>query len=516
MHARAPVFRETFKDLWKDVNGFYSKPPPQESRKGRSCPDDYYGLHNEGKVRSQNLYKRYAQKTGCVCVRHGIYWGKGKHRNGTNWKAFAPEAEHIFSYHIQMRKKKACAPLCLRPIAKDGTCPPVDRVEARFEGGADRKERRAYAFHETLAATSPPRRCKVEGTRRLSYEKWQLWQLDKGEAMMRLGGLAATLAGREEPPMEWTVQRDDVQDLRWLANGTRKEVWAGRAHDRKVILKRLVRSRRNGRATNPASDQRHRAELLGELYFLEWLRGAPGIPELLGAWAEAGGPAYVVSDGGESYATKFPTDGRLVRTEPIDGPTAFALAASLLDCFRSFAEIGGYFLDDLSPHQFAVRDTTISVIDGPRILSNAPVASYLLAERVAHSIAGFDGRACADDKACPATRHHHSCVGGNSRFANFAGSAAVPVACRDGSVAAPEARGWCIEGNCRPISAKTHVYDVGSRPWALPRLANATTSNRARKFLENLIERMTAADPDARPTLTEALDLLAAKRPHIT
>ena len=240
---------------------------------------------------------------------------------------------------------------------------------------------------------------------------------------------------------------------------------------------------------------------------------------MLGAWKEAGGPVYVVSDGGESYATKFPRDGRsgwLVRTEPIDGPTAFALAASLLDCFRSFAEIGGYFLDDISPHQFAVRDDTISLIDGPRLLSNAPVASYLLAERVAHSIAGFDGRACADDKVCPATRHHHSCVGGNSRFENFAGAASIPRPCRDGSVAAPEARGWCIEGNCRPISAKTHVYDVGSRPWALPRLANATTSNRARKFLEHLIERMTAADPDARPTLTEALDLLAAKRPHIT
>ena len=69
---------------------------PSRIAEGRSCPDDYYGLHNEGKVRSQNLYKRYAQKTGCVCVRHGIYWGKGKHRNGTNWKAFAPEAEHIF------------------------------------------------------------------------------------------------------------------------------------------------------------------------------------------------------------------------------------------------------------------------------------------------------------------------------------------------------------------------------------------------------------------------------------
>ena len=228
---------------------------------------------------------------------------------------------------------------------------------------------------------------------------------------------------------------------------------------------------------------------------------------------------YVVSDGGESYATKFPMDGRLgwlVRTEPIDGPTAFALATSLLDCFRSFAEIGGYFLDDLSPHQFAVRDDTISLIDGPRLLSNAPVASYLLAERVAHSMTGFDGRACADDKACPATRHHHSCVGGNTRFGNFAGTASIPAPCRDGSIAAPEARGWCRNGSCLPLTSKAHVYDVGSRPWALPRLAKATTSNRAQRFLEDLIGRLTAADPDERPTLTEALDLLAAKRPHIT
>ena len=98
------------------------------------------------------------------------------------------------------------------------------------------------------------------------------WELDKGEAMMRLGGLAATLAGRNKEPSEWSVKRDDVQDLRWLANGTVKEVWAGRlANGRKVILKRLVRRHRDGRATSPRSDEVHRGELLGELYFLEWL-----------------------------------------------------------------------------------------------------------------------------------------------------------------------------------------------------------------------------------------------------
>ena len=194
------------------------------------------------------------------------------------------------------------------------------------------------------------------------------------------------------------------------------------------------------------------------------------------------------------------------RTEPIDGPTAFALAASLLDCFRSFAEIGGYFLDDLSPHQFAVRDTTISLIDGPRLLSNAPVASYLLAERVAHSMTGFDGKPCADDKACPATRHHHSCVGGNTRFDNFAGSAAVPVACHDGSVAAPEARGWCIEGNCRPSSAKTHVFDVAAKVWAFPYVLNFVELAPARKLaLRRLQVRMERPLVGDRPHFPAAL-----------
>jgi hypothetical protein len=97
------------------------------------------------------------------------------------------------------------------------------------------------------------------------------WQIDVAEATLRLGGLAATLAGRNNEPSEWSVKRDDVRELQWLANGTVKEVWAGWAHGRKVILKRLVRQHRDGRATSPRSDELHRGELLGELYFLEWL-----------------------------------------------------------------------------------------------------------------------------------------------------------------------------------------------------------------------------------------------------
>lgn len=509
-HARAATFRATFADLWRDTLTFYSKPPPLESRKGLSCPPDYYGDHSVGKVKTANEYLRYSQKTGCTCLRRGILWAKGKHLNGKHRNdTFAPAAEAVFSYHVQRRHKRTCAPLCLGAIRADGTCPPDQRVEARFED--DRKSRREYNYHLTLMPLSAPIGCEASERRLRMHAHWQL---DAPRAGARLEALAASLAGRTTPIAEWSVAQKDVRLLRWLANGTAKEVWAGRAHGRNVIVKRLVRSRhRDGRATSLASNEVHRGELVGEMFFLEWLRGAPGVPALLGAWTDAGVPVYAVSDGGASYAATFPPADKA--PAPMDGPAAFALAASLLDCFRSFAEVGGYFLDDLSPHQFAVRDATVSLIDGPRLLSNEQVWRFL-GGGVTHAMTGFDGGPCADDAACPATRHHHSCVGGNSRFANFAGSAAVPTPCRDGSVAAPEARGWCLKGHCRPITAKTHVYDVGSRPWALPRLARATTSNRAQKFLETLIGRMTAADPDVRPTFTEALDLLAAKLPHIT
>ena len=207
----------------------------------------------------------------------------------------------------------------------------------------------------------------------------------------------------------------------------------------------------------------------------------------------------------ESYATKFPTDGRLVRTEPIDGPTAFALAASLLDCFRSFAEIGGYFLDDLSPRNLQsemllpYRSSTDlgSSRTHPWPLTSSPSVSRTLLP------AGRQGPA-RRRQGLPATRHHHSCVGGNSRFANFAGSAAVPVACRDGSVAAPEARGWCIE---RQLSAdfgedprlRRGVAALGPAP---PRECDDVEPSA--QILGKSYRTMTAADPDARPTLTEA------------
>ena len=43
-----------------------------------------------------------------------------------------------------------------------------------------------------------------------------------------------------------------------------------------------------------------------------------------------------------------PDYARAVERQPL------ALARAVLQCFHSWAEVGGYFLDDFGPHQFAL------------------------------------------------------------------------------------------------------------------------------------------------------------------
>ena len=102
------------------------------------------------------------------------------------------------------------------------------------------------------------------------------------------------------------------------------------------------------------------------------------------------------------------------------------------------------------------------------------------------------------------------------------GAACYPTRCTDGSVAAPEARGWCRGGRCVPVTAKTHVYDLGSRPWALhflaetaARLTDEPAKTAAATVLRDLAARLTARDPEKRPTFSAArvwLDRAVAKR----
>ena len=79
--------------------------------------------------------------------------------------------------------------------------------------------------------------------------------------------------------------------------------------------------------------------LLMELLFLHALRGAPGVPDLYGAWFDDDRVTYVVADGGEPVARKK-------GLKPILGSAPFKaraaahpvqLARSLVACFASWA-----------------------------------------------------------------------------------------------------------------------------------------------------------------------------------
>ena len=118
------------------------------------------------------------------------------------------------------------------------------------------------------------------------------------------------------------------------------------------------------------------AHVVSELYFLESLRGRPGIPTLHGGWLEDDALSYVVADGG-SEVTRYPhahRNGKPGEARPSDAWRDFArkdpmrAARALLECFRSFVDYGGFFLSDFSPHQFTLRGASLFVVDGPDAL----------------------------------------------------------------------------------------------------------------------------------------------------
>ena len=60
-------------------------------------------------------------------------------------------------------------------------------------------------------------------------------------------------------------------------------------------------------------------------------------------------------------------------------------------------------------------------------------------------------------------------------------------------------------GDVRELTAKTHVFDVASKAWALPYVHRAARGDDRRR-LEALMARMRAPEPSDRPNFTEALD----------
>ena len=114
----------------------------------------------------------------------------------------------------------------------------------------------------------------------------------RADALNRWFSTIEHVPARARPLEAWTIShRRDIQGtLRLVTRGNAKQVLRGGTYrNRSVIVK--------GSSANHTRDKLGDAVHL-ELVFLEALRGAPGVPELLGAWREGEHVWYAVADGG--------------------------------------------------------------------------------------------------------------------------------------------------------------------------------------------------------------------------
>ena len=216
------------------------------------------------------------------------------------------------------------------------------------------------------------------------------------DALARVDGVLAWLAGNATAPAHWAVtSRDDVKSKNWkhLGGGNVKDVYETKIDGKRVVVKT--------RLTSAAHQDRVEADARGELLYLEYLRDLPGVPRLHGGWLQSDRLWYVVQHAGENFGLGKGTRHRptrvnrgwtaLVKKDPIDA------ARALLDCCRSFAD-RGYFLTDFIASQFAVKGSTVSLIDAPPALSGPMVARGV--PRVALIPPNKKGT-CATDGDCP-------------------------------------------------------------------------------------------------------------------
>ena len=334
---------------------------------------------------------------------------------------------------------------------------------------------------------------------------------DDGAAMARLEAAEKWWLGRGAvaPPPWWmaTAAGDLDGNTTVLAHGNVKTARRGSLGGAPVVVK-AARGGKHRRYDEPYT----------ELLYLEFCRGLPGVPALRGGWFDANRDAvYVVDDAGatidgsEAYADR-------ARKAPLD------LARAWLRLGESFAQIGGYILVDFKPSQFSLDEGTgaVSLVDGPRP-SAGPAFDYMLGRDgfwSPHGLARPKNVSCTYNSVCRTTTPLHCCCGSPTpgpRHRAACGRSGARNGTRAGSGAnrgAPEALGACTggggggaPGTCAPLTYKTHVFDFANRNWILGVVADAASGAEA-VALGQLRERMSAADPDDRPTFTEALAAL--------
>ena len=209
-----------------------------------------------------------------------------------------------------------------------------------------------------------------------------------GEDMTRVRAVEAWLDKGGPPPQSWEVKtKADVSIGKELARGRSKCVRHGRLGTRKVVVVAVCpvsnssafagHNYKELHAAGEALKRRH--HLVEEMYFLEVLRGRPGIPTLRGAFLENGDLSIVVDDCGARIT------GVDHKKQPIasDAWRAFAkrdplgAARALLEVFRSVVDYGGYLIKDFTPHQFTLHGNKLYLVDGPDVALDGPMAAFL-------------------------------------------------------------------------------------------------------------------------------------------
>ena len=327
---------------------------------------------------------------------------------------------------------------------------------------------------------------------------------------------AAHKGAKAFTPPTWTVRKAGDVPQPWHEIGNQslaKRVFRARVGSRSVVVKRAIGVRSGARRGEPKGADLGGSVIYLELVYLEALRGAPGVPELLGGWFDGPHVYYVLSDGGERIGRGVSVG---VGTAPTVLSDAFRtraakqplqLARSLLMCFQSWTA-AGFLEDDFKAEQFTLDGTgQIYLVDGPHLRGDSLLGEAVARtwpHRGAANMLNRDVRTCAQDADCPFTKENHSCRGAGT--------------CEPGARGAPEARGKCDKGTCMRLSDKTHVYDVANRPWLLPAIADAAEDAASKAFLRGLIRVAGRGRPEERPTFQELLDrvdqFIAEPRPQ--
>ena len=175
------------------------------------------------------------------------------------------------------------------------------------------------------------------------------FHLGHASAMATARWLAA--APTRPPPAHWNITHAaQICDYEYpeLGKGMEKRVYKARtlAGKQPVIVKITKNEFNNSDMYSPYPGLTYRNDWANELMYLEYLRGQPGVPHLLGGWRNESSAAIVLHDAGARSIHKAGNTSdeyvALARSRPI------ALARAILECFRTFSEWGGFMSLDWS------------------------------------------------------------------------------------------------------------------------------------------------------------------------